>query len=108
MRTGAGGSSRAISLSFFAGNRDGARRLDVGRDFGRDGDVEIGARQANSLVGGLDEDVREHRQRRLRRYARGDRGKTFLQLFSGDRKPHHGSSGVQNNSALLVLFKRSN
>ena len=85
-------------------DRDRARRLDVGRDFGRDGDVEIGARQANALVGRLDQDVREHRQRRLRRNARGDRGKTFLQLFPGDRKPHHGSSGVQNNAAILVLF----
>src|SRR5580765_5545291 len=32
-------------------NRDGARRLHVGRDFGRHGDIEIGARKANALFG---------------------------------------------------------
>ena len=78
-------------------------RLDVGRDFGRDRDVEIGAGQTNALVGRLDEDVREHRQRRLCRNARGDRGKTFLQLFPGDRKPHRGSSAVQNNCSRTSI-----
>ena len=52
----------------------------------------------------LDEDVREHRQRGFRRDARGNRGKTFLQFFTGDRKPHHRSSRVQDFVGILVLF----
>ena len=73
------------------GNRDGARRLDVGRDLGAHGDVEVGPRQADALVGGLDQDVREHRQRGLRGNARRDRREAFLKLLPGDREPHHRS-----------------
>ena len=102
----------ARDLAEFLGrDRDRARRLDVGRDLGRHGDVEVGAGEPNAFVGRLDQDVREHRQGRLRRNARGHRGKTFLQLFPGDRKPHHRSSGVvyvQNGAALLVLSLKSN
>jgi hypothetical protein len=89
---------------FLRGDRDRAWRFNVGGDFGRDGDVEIGTGQADALVGRLDHDIREHRQGRFRRNARSNCGKTFLQLFPGDRKPHHSSYGVQKLRRLTKSF----
>jgi hypothetical protein len=40
-------------------------RLDVGRHLGAHRDVEVGAAQAQAALGGLDEQVGEHRERGL-------------------------------------------
>ena len=93
--TGAGGSSRAISLSFLAG-------IVIAPG--------VSTSAATSVVTAMSRSVPDRRiplsvvstrifartgKCRLRRNARGHCGKTFLQLFPGDRKPHHGSYGVQ-------------
>src|SRR5260370_18572632 len=75
-------------------DRDCSLCLDVGGNFGRHRDVEVRARQSDPPLRRLDENVREHRERSLRRSRRRYGRESFLQLLPGDCKPHRGSSKI--------------
>src|SRR5918997_5278820 len=89
-------------------NRDGAHCLDVCGDLGAHRDVEIRPGQANPLIRGLHENVREDGQGSLGGNARRHGCQPFLELLSGNRKPHHRScvAGVCKGQVATDLLSK--
>ncbi len=88
----------------FRWNRNRALLLDIRADLGAHSDIQIGTSEPNTLLGSLDQNVRQNRERSLRGNAGSDSGETFLQFFTRDRESHSGSSGSQQSRSYLVLF----
>src|SRR5213596_446190 len=76
-----------------------------GRDRRADRDVEIGARQPQALLGGLDEGVSQHRQRRFGRDGRCHGAQTFLKLLPCDRELHPPFSPRWSGVKNLLLYQ---
>lgn len=102
--TGEGGSSRAISLSFLAGDRDGAWRLDVSADLRGDRDVEVRGGEADAALRGFDQEVGEYRESGLGRDRGGHRLEPFLELFARDRETHGGPKPWMWRTATGLLL----
>src|SRR5690606_23238117 len=75
-------------LQLLGGNRERTGLVRLGRHLHADRDVQVRAAHRDRAVLRLDQDVREHGQRRARRYAGTDRGKTLLQVVARDLEFH--------------------
>ncbi len=82
--------------------RDGAFLVDRSGNDGADRDIEVGARKPQSVLGGFEKDIGQHRQRGFGGNCRRNGDESLLQLLTRDGELHGVPDGPK--SLLKVLL----